>query len=238
MSDLLTLAVTAHGGLDRWRRFTFVKASVSVSGVLWEVKGKPDALKQIRIEAHLRDEQMTTHLVDQNKRLIFTPDRVAVENEAGQVLASREDPRSAFRDQAFETPWDDLHVAYFNSYALWTYFSIPFLYCNDGFAVEELQPWQENGEIWRPLRVTFPPNIASHTREQTSYFGPDGLLRRHAYTVDILGGANGVNYAYDYREFDGIAIPTTRRVFAYDENKHKVSAPVLVAIDISNVAFA
>ena len=97
---------------------------------------------------------------------------------------------------------------------------------------------KENGEIWRPLRVTFPPNIASHTRDQTSYFGPDSLLRRHEYTVDVLAGAKGVNYAYDYREFGGIAIPTTRRVFAYDENKHKVPAPVLVTIDISHVAFA
>ena len=34
----------------------------------------------------------------------------------------------------------------------------------------------------------------------------------------------------------GIAIPTTRRVFAYDENKHKVPAPVLVVIDIGHVA--
>jgi hypothetical protein len=238
MNDLLTLAVKAHGGLDRWNQFTSVKASVSVGGALWHVKGQPDALKHIRVDAHLREEQMTTHFVDQNKRMVFTPDRVAVENEDGEVLASRENPRSAFRDEVFEAPWDDLQVAYFNSYALWTYLTIPFLYCYEGFAVEELPSWQENGETWRPLRVTFPQNIASHTREQTSYFGPDGLLRRHEYTVDILGGANGVNYAYDYREFDGIAIPITRRVFAYDENKHKVPAPVLVAIDISHVNFA
>jgi hypothetical protein len=126
MNDLLTFAVKAHGGLDRWNQFTSVKANVSVGGALWHVKGKPDALKHIRVEAHLRDEQVTTHFVDQNKRLVFTPDRVAVENEAGEVLASRENPRSAFRDQVFETPWDDLQVAYFNSYALWTYLTIPF----------------------------------------------------------------------------------------------------------------
>ena len=175
MNDLLTLAVTAHGGLDRWRRFSSVQANASVAGVLWHVKGKSDALKDIRVEAHLRAEHMTTHLVGQDKRLIFTPGRVAVETDAGQVLQSRENPRAAFRDQAFETPWDDLHVAYFNSYALWTYLTIPFLYCNEGFAVEELAPWQEDGEIWRPLRVRFPPNIASHTQEQTSYLRPGWL---------------------------------------------------------------
>jgi hypothetical protein len=37
-------------------------------------------------------------------------------------------------------------------------------------------------------------NVKSHTREQISCLGPDGLLRRHDYTVDILGGATGLNY--------------------------------------------
>jgi len=64
MNDLLTLAVTAHGGLDRWRRFTFVKASVFRQRRALARQGKPGRPKQIRIEAHLRDEQMTTHLVD------------------------------------------------------------------------------------------------------------------------------------------------------------------------------
>jgi hypothetical protein len=36
--DLLTLAVMAHGGLDRWEQFTSVKASISVGGALSTVK--------------------------------------------------------------------------------------------------------------------------------------------------------------------------------------------------------
>jgi hypothetical protein len=64
--------------------------------------------------------------------------------------------------------------------------------------------------------VTFPGHINSHTREQISCFGPDGPLRRQDYTVDILGGAPGLNYATDYREVDGIIIPATRRIYAWD----------------------
>jgi len=45
------------------------------------------------------------------------------------------------------------------------------------------------------LEVTFPKEYAAHTRVQYSYFGEDGLLRRHLYTVDVLGGAPGANYA-------------------------------------------
>ena len=153
-------------------------------------------------------------------------------------MEARDDPRAAFRSHLPETAWDELHVAYFNSYALWTYLTIPFLYTYPGFVTEELPPWREDGETWRPLKVTFPDSVVSRTREQVSYFGEDGLLRRHQYTVDVLDGHRGVNYASDYREVDGIMVPTKRRVYAYDDRKNKIPALLLVAIDIGDIAFA
>ncbi len=86
-------------------------------------------------------------------------------------------------------------MAYFVGEALWTYLNTPFLYTHQGFVTEEISSIQVEGETWRRLKVTFPDNVKSHTREQISCFGPDGLLRRHDYTVDILGGATGLNYA-------------------------------------------
>lgn len=83
-----------------------------------------------------------------------------------------------------------------------------------------------------------PDSIASHSREQITYFGPDGLLRRHEYAVDIMGGAAGLNYAADYRDFDGIVVPTKRRVYAPDANKQKIPEPVLVVINIHDIAFS
>jgi quercetin dioxygenase-like cupin family protein len=38
MNDLLNLAVEAHGGLKRWSQLTTVKASVSITGKLWQLK--------------------------------------------------------------------------------------------------------------------------------------------------------------------------------------------------------
>ena len=32
MDNLLKLAIEAHGGLERWRRFNVVKANVSITG--------------------------------------------------------------------------------------------------------------------------------------------------------------------------------------------------------------
>ena len=45
------------------------------------------------------------------------------------------------------TPWDALHRAYFNGYALWTYLTTPFLLAMDGVRVEETEPWQEGSEF-------------------------------------------------------------------------------------------
>ncbi|WP_329089268.1 hypothetical protein OG979_34655 [Actinomadura citrea] len=35
--------------------------------------------------------------------------------------------------------------------------------------------------------MTFPDHIKSHTRTQVFCFSPDGLLRRHGFTIDIVG---------------------------------------------------
>jgi hypothetical protein len=72
-----------------------------------------------------------------------------------------------------------LHRAYFNGYAMWIYLNTPFLMAMPGFDVEEIAPWQEEGETWRVLRAKFPAEIAGHCPEQDFYVGPDFLLRRH-----------------------------------------------------------
>jgi hypothetical protein len=103
--------------------------------------------------------------------------------------------------------------------------------------VDEIEPWEEDGEIWRRLKVTSPDNIASHTREQATYFGSDGLLRRHDYAVDVLSGAKGAHYIGDYRDHGGILMPHRRRVYPLDADNRKIPAPVLIAIDIVRLGF-
>ena len=65
--------------------------------------------------------------------------------------------------------------------------------------------------------MTFPDHIKSHTREQTFCFGPDCLLRRHDFTIDVNGGVPAMLYATDYRDVEGIVIPTTRRAWLDDD---------------------
>jgi hypothetical protein len=49
---------------------------------------------------------------------------------------------------------------------MWTYLTTPFAFAMDVVATEELEPWRENGEIWRRLKVTFPQSIATHPRSR------------------------------------------------------------------------
>jgi hypothetical protein len=234
-SELLDLAVNAHGGLDRWNKVKAIKVAASITGAIWFVKGKGDSLNNVVLTAETRNERLTVDFPGQDKRAIFEPNRIVIETVNGTLIEVRDNPEKSFARQQGETPWDDIDVAYFVGEALWTYLNSPFLYTRDGFATEEIPSIQVEGETWRRLKVTFPDSVKSHTRQQISCFGPDGLLRRHDYTVDILGGATGLNYASDYRDVDGIIVPAKRRVYAYEGDYQLVKEPLLVAIDMGEI---
>ena len=237
MNDLLAWAVEAHGGLPRWNEFRQLKAALSIDGAIWYLKRVPGLLQDKTVDMATQEQHVTIAPFDgRDGRVVFENDRITFET-AGRSPRVFDNPASTFVGQTLETPWELVHVAYFASEALWTYLTSPFLYTYPGFVTREIEPWHESGEEWRRLEVTFPDHIASHTKTQVTHFGPDGLMRRHDYTVDILGGATGANYPGDYRDFQGIMVPTTRRIFAYDADLKKVPEPMLVSIDISHVSF-
>ena len=238
MPDLLEIAVEAHGGLARWNKVSSVKIDLSIGGAVWYVKGQPDVLKDIIMVADTERERVTTSIVGQDRTTIFEPDRVVVQRSDGTILEASDDPEASFEGQEADSPWNAIHVAYFSGEALWTYLNTPFLYTQARFAKEEIDSIEVEGETWRRLRVIFPEEVKSHTREQIFCFGPDGLLRRHDYSVDVLGGATGLNYASDYREIDGLMFPTTRRVYAYEGDYQLVPEPLLVSVDISQITLS
>jgi hypothetical protein len=235
MNELLDLAIKAHGGLARWSKVKSVRVAASITGAIWFLKSKADVLKNVVMTIDTGAERVVTDFPGQDKHSIFEPNCVAIQRVNGTLLESRKNPEASFQGQQRETPWDDIHVAYFCGEALWTYLNTPFLYTHEGFETEEVPSIQVEGETWRRLKITFPNFVKSHTREQISCFGPDGLLRRHDYTVDILGGATGLNYASDYRDIDGIIVPAQRRIYAYEGDYQLVKEPLLVGIDMSEI---
>ena len=238
MIDLQNFALEAHGGLKRWNKVKAVTVTASVSGEIWRDKSKVDYLKNVILEVETKKERVTMDFPGQDKRSVFEPNRVEMQRRDGTIVATRDDPEASFQGQERFTPWDDIHVAYFSGEAFYTYCNTPFLCTYDGFSSEEIPSIQVDGETWRRLRVIFPDTIKSHTKTQIFCFGPDGLLRRHDYTVDVLGGAPGLNYASDYREVDGIIFPTKRRVYAYKGDHQLVKEPLLVDIEMAEIALA
>jgi hypothetical protein len=120
---------------------------------------------------------------------------------------------------------------------MWTYLTAPFLFVMNDVSTEELPAWSENGESWRRLKVTFPPGIATHSTVQTFYIGTDGLLRRHDYETEVLGGTPAAHYLNDYREISGILIPTNRKVLRRMPDGSAAPEPLIVTIALSDVEF-
>jgi len=92
---------------------------------------------------------------------------VALESSTGEVLEELREPRASFAGHALETPWSALQLAYFAGCAMWTYLNTPFLLAHPGVLSKELSPWEENGETWRRLQVSYPNDIATHSSTQT-----------------------------------------------------------------------
>jgi hypothetical protein len=240
VTDLLDLAVESHGGLDRFKQFKTVSAHLVLGGRMWVLKGQEGVMSNSRIRVIVDLDRESASLAPfqlPNQRTAFTPQRVAVETTEGAVVKERSNPRAAFAGHTRQSPWDDLHFIYFASYAMWTYLTIPFSLTWAGFEVAEIEPWQEQSEIWRRLKVQFPPHIASHSTEQTFYFGEDGLLRRHDYEVEISGNTPAAHYVSDYQDVSGIMIPTKRRVFTRQPDNTPVLDTVLISIDLSEILF-
>jgi hypothetical protein len=237
--ELLQKALVAHGGLDRWNGFETVQATIITGGQLFGMKGTPQDPTPRRMTVATRREwaSVTPYGAD-DQRTDFTASRIAIEKMDGTVVKERLHPSEHAEGKAVDAPWDVLDRAYFNGYALWTYLTTPFHFTMPGFAVEEINPWQEGDELWRGLRVTYPSNIASHSREQDFYFGPDFLLRRHDYHVEASGGFAAAQYVFDSVTVEGITLPTKRRAYMRDEHLLPIHDRLMVSIDLSNISFS
>lgn len=238
MSDLFDSMLEAHGGLDRWHQLSHVRASIVSGGQLWGIKGlvQDQSPRQMTVALH-HEWASVTPFGAADQRTDFTPDRIALEKLDGEVVAERKDPRASFAGHELTTPWDPLHRAYFNGYALWIYLTTPFLLALPGVSVSEIAPVRENGEEWAGLQADFPAEIATHSRLQEFYFGPDHLLRRHDYRVDVAGGFSAAQYVDRIVEVDGIRLPTRRRAYRADTDGRPIHDLLMVSIDLSDIRF-
>ena len=190
MNDLLNRVTASHGGLKRWNKTTLLECEVAVTGLTWWRKGRPDALKEVHVSAHAHDQWISYRpFTGENKRSRCRPAHTIIETLDGQLVRERHDPRSTFAD--------DLHLAYFSGYAMWSYLTTRLLFAMESFEMEELPPCRDGGQEHRRLKVAFPQSIA-HCREQVFYVDDNHLIARLGYVAGLSGGVPDAHYLSDY----------------------------------------
>ena len=236
-ASLLEQVITAHGGLERWQSAGELAVQHSSGGLAFAAKfqGRTLSKRLARVSTDLQRTVLTPY-PGPGRRGVFERGAVRIETDGGRLLAQRLDPRSDLHSLRRRLWWDKLDLLYFTGSALWNYMATPFIFATPGFELQELEPWEEGGEVWRRLAVTFPAELHTHSRQQVFYFSADGLLRRLDYTAEEFGeGAKAAHNCFDHREFGGLVFPTRRRVFPRGPDNRPRRRPLLVWIDIQAV---
>jgi hypothetical protein len=238
MSGFLDEVIDAHGGIDRWKSYKQVEATIVSGGGFFPLKGLLQDADPRRTTVWLHEQRSS--LVPYgapDQRSTFTSERIAIEKLDGTVVAERPAPKDSFAGHQMNTPWDALQLAYFNGEALWTYLVTPFLLAMDGVRVEETEPWKEGEQTWRVLRAYFPGAIETHSLVQDFFFDDAGLLRRHDYQLNIAGGFGASQLTSQYTTANGIALPTRRRAYTRGPDRRPILDMLMVYIDISDPSF-
>jgi hypothetical protein len=233
--SLLATVLDAHGGTERWRRFDRVAANVFSGGFLWAMKGIDlDSTPRRMTSDFTRQWTRTEPFGDPGWHMTYQPDRVAIQTAAGDIIAEQLAPRDTFEGHTWETPWTPLQLAYFNGYAMWTYYNLPFLLGEPGVETTEIPSIDLDGRTLRGMRADFSTGIHTHCPTQQLYFDDEGLLRRHDYQVDVAGGTPAAHFVSDYVEVQGLRLPTRRQVFVRNGDGTLATDRVLVSIDLSD----
>jgi hypothetical protein len=211
--DLVDEAIQAHGGMERYASAQAIRVHVQSGGWAFVMRFQRGALADFTgtvttAEPHT----VLSPYPKPGQHGVFERDSVRIESDEGEVVARRENPRSAFKGLRHNLWWDDLDLLHFAGYALWNYMSAPFMFKRPGFELTELDPWEGDGERWRRLHAVFPADLPTHSREQDFYFDERGLLRRLDYTAEVFGSwAKAAHYCWDHEDFAKLVIPTRRK---------------------------
>jgi hypothetical protein len=101
----------------------------------------------------------------------------------------------------------------------------------------EIERWQEGGQTWRRLAVTFPASLPNHNPDQVFYFDDNFRQRRMDYQPDVTGSLV-VHYTYDPRTFDGFVSPARREILHRDEDGKADHSLAGITIDVEKVTTA
>jgi hypothetical protein len=204
--SLLDECLAAYGGLARWGAEEAVEVRVSGRGQAFRMKGNGHPFTDLR--CRVRTTGQHVELFDwpaHGDTAVLTSEESRIGDRARAV------PRWGRR-------WDDLDFLAFGGAAMWTYMSLPFV----------LADWGAEELAGRRLRFRVPEPIRSHCREQTLHLDDGCLIVKHEYVAESFGRwARAMHVSSRFETFDGLPVPTRRRV------RLRPLGPVVVRVDVS-----
>ncbi|MEZ5839349.1 MAG: hypothetical protein R3D02_02585 [Hyphomicrobiales bacterium] len=236
-SELIDRIIAAHGGLERWRSLAAIEASFSSGGLAFASHFQPNALKGLRLTVFPHERRVELFGFSGAGRIgQWSPDRVAIVEADGHVLAERHQPRASFDRPIKNLVWDKLDILYFAGYALWNYLSFPFFLREPGITLA--LPDDGTAGSGTRLVADFSADIASHSPRQVFHFDGQDRLLRHDYTADVIGGwATAANLALASETVEGLRFYTRRKVYPRMGPRQTVLVgPLLVWIEIDDLA--
>ncbi len=239
MNQLLEKVLEAHGGLSRWNQYSIISPTIKFGGLAFKSKFNNAGLRVRSLDISTRKPIVVFNdYPKQGFTGTFIQNEVKIESEQGTLVKKRENPRQAFQSFRHHLWWDDLDLLYFAGYASWNYFNSPFLLSYKGVECTEIEPWNENGLVWRRLQVKFPPHIPTHSAEQIFYFDDLFQMVRFDYCPEVFAKwARGAHYCTNFKSWNGILVPSKRKVVPNGSDNKSKPFPTLVWIDVRDVSF-
>jgi hypothetical protein len=106
MNGLLREVLAAHGGIDRWKRYENVSATIVSGGDLFDAKGVKVDTTPRKVSTATKSERMIARpFGNPDWKMTFVPDCVVIEDGKGVVVAGRNNPRDAFVGQTLTREW-------------------------------------------------------------------------------------------------------------------------------------
>ena len=206
LSPTAARAVKAYGGEAVWRDATTVESTVTVGGLLFQLKGA-SIPPHAKITVDVRrphtvidpvDDSGDTGVLDGFSVMIVAPN--------GKVLEQRADAREHLQNASISTKWDRLNLVYFLGYAFWGYYTLPYQLLRSDIEWTELHDGL--------LQADYGTNRPVHSRIQRFWFDKNsGLLRRNDYTpVAAARDARAANVVFEHGASNGIPYTSKRRV--------------------------
>jgi len=206
LSPTAARALKAYGGAAVWQSATVVDSTVTVGGLLFQLKGA-GIPAHARITVDVQRPHTVIDPVDESGDVgVLDGFGVTILSPGGKVLEQRADAREHLQNATITTRWDRLNLVYFLGYAFWGYYTLPYQLMRSDIGWTELHDGV--------LQADYGTNLPVHSRIQRFWFDrASGLLRRNDYTpVAAARDARAANIVFEHGTANGVPYTSKRRV--------------------------